>query len=196
MWHGWGKPLISSFSQKFRDAWLNKNFTWDSRRGEEKLGEGLSRSTSWDRSISSLSYHRSLGRPPLTSPSLSSASGLRFQVKSRHRAIESKKLSNVSLLWKWSIVETSPSFSSPRKWSFYSIMHHELLKKTWKWRFSSPVSHLVFIVLWPSQKQNQMQWLGVSNYEESMVKLGPWGEREKISKSDSFIADWSWRALL
>ena len=40
------------------------------------------------------------------------------------------------------IVETSSSFSTSRKWSFFSIMHHGFSEITWNWKFSAAMSYL------------------------------------------------------
>ena len=101
------KQSISSFSKKISGPCVNI-------RGE--LTKNLTKVWfDWPLEItrfSSLSHHRSLGRPALTltSPSLPFAFGLRFWIESRHHAIRSEKLLKVFLLFKWSIVKTSSSF--------------------------------------------------------------------------------------
>ena len=151
MWHGRGKPLISSFSQKIPGPWLRKNSTWDSRRGEEKLDEGLSWSTTWNRSIVVIELsQKSWQTSTDLFESFVSCQLSAFDFGSNRDIARSSRKN----FWKFL---SSPSGRSPKLCQVFSWLPSGVFSQSWdtdfskKTRnqgFSSPVSHLVFIVLW------------------------------------------------
>ena len=127
MWHGQGKPLISNFFLKILRSMpmRKKNSTRDWEEVRKNLTKVCLGLTTWNYSILVFELQRSLCRPQVTSPSLPSF-----------------------LLSKWSSSKLRQVFSHLASGVFSHAWTWEFSRKTWNQRFFSPVSHLVFIVLW------------------------------------------------
>ena len=182
MWHGWEKPLISSFSQKCSGPCVRKNFTWEWRKNLTKFR----RSTTWRGGKPSKFFR--LDRALSRFDPRSKLESLRKTRRGHRRSAKASVIAQwrESSDFKWSI-ETNlrqvfPHLFANLKWSFFSRTDPRIFKKNLKMKvflarvtssvycsmsgvfsqsrdteflrktcnqgFSSPVSHLVFIVLW------------------------------------------------